>query len=104
MQRRKFLGIVSIGAGATTLPMWLSTAFKLDDPACDDTSAAIDLGALGLDAAHVEVRRFGPPLASKSHFGRQRQNDCVREQRRTTVKVLGDLANMLLDLRALEPL
>lgn len=48
MQRRKFLGIVSIGAGATTLPMWLSTAFKLDDPACDDTSAAIDLGALGL--------------------------------------------------------
>ncbi len=58
MQRRKFLGIVSIGAGATTLPMWLSTAFKLDDPACDDTTPAIDLDALGLGG-----REFSDPDA-----------------------------------------
>lgn len=29
MQRRKFLGIVTLGVGTTTLPMWLSSAFNL---------------------------------------------------------------------------
>lgn len=31
MQRRKFLGTIALGAGATTLPVWLSAAFFPDD-------------------------------------------------------------------------
>ena len=34
MQRRKFLGTIGFGVGATALPMWLSTAFRLGDEVC----------------------------------------------------------------------
>lgn len=50
MQRRKFLGIVTLGVGTTTLPMWLSSAFNLDGgPNCGDDSVTHDLTALPVD-------------------------------------------------------
>lgn len=47
MQRRKFLGIVTLGAGTTTFPMWLSTAFNLrrDEPDCAEPYDLSDLGS-----------------------------------------------------------
>ena len=37
MQRRKFLGAIAVGAGATALPVWLSEAFFLREPErCDE--------------------------------------------------------------------
>jgi len=36
MNRRKFLGTVALGAGATALPVWLSRAFRLDEGRCPE--------------------------------------------------------------------
>ena len=37
MHRRKFLGTVTIGAGFTVLPMWLSRAFGPQQDTCPET-------------------------------------------------------------------
>ena len=61
MHRRKFLGTLAIGAGATALPVWLSRAFRLDEGDCTVTA---DLGELPVQitdpGACLPGRQQGP--------------------------------------------
>lgn len=66
MQRRKFLGIVTLGAGATTFPMWLSTAFNLrgDEPGCEELADSDDIIHLNdLPPQHSDPDACMPGLA-----------------------------------------
>jgi hypothetical protein len=64
MQRRKFLGIVTLGAGATTLPMWLSTAFKPGRDA-DDCDVPYDLSDLSPEFSDPDACIAGPAPVAK---------------------------------------
>ncbi len=61
MHRRKFLGTIALGAGATALPVWLSRAFRIDEGDCPVTA---DLGELPVQisdpAACLPGRTQGP--------------------------------------------
>lgn len=62
MQRRKFLGIVTLGVGTTTLPMWLSSAFNLGSESdCGDVDNDIthDLSALPTEFSDPEACMAG---------------------------------------------
>jgi len=61
MHRRKFLGTLAIGAGATALPVWLSRAFRPDERDCTVTADLGDLpGQLTDPAACLPGRAQGP--------------------------------------------
>jgi len=61
MQRRRFLGAITLGAGATTLPMWLSRSFNLDHGTCPEPH---DLSGLGLDPEQSDPHDCRPGHAS----------------------------------------
>ncbi len=64
MHRRKFLGTVALGAGATALPVWLSRAFRLDEPRVCEDPVTVDLGDIPVQMTDPDRCLPGDPRTS----------------------------------------